>query len=109
MLRSNYVLPAAAVVQQLFNDAGVPIEPFHLRRERQEGYFDADGNYIEYRLENITDPWLDSLEVRGRGWTLWDWANSRHRELKVLITVVAMERCFQGLDLFRQCYRRSCI
>lgn len=27
---------------QEFNDAGIPIEPFHLKREREEGYFDAE-------------------------------------------------------------------
>jgi len=49
---------------QLFNDAGIPIEPFHLRRERAEGYFDADGNYIEYvGLESADDAWLESLQV----------------------------------------------
>ena len=26
--------------EEMFNDAGIPFEPFHLRREREEGYFD---------------------------------------------------------------------
>jgi hypothetical protein len=27
---------------QLFTEDGIPIEPFHLKREREEGYFDAE-------------------------------------------------------------------
>jgi hypothetical protein len=27
-------------LQELFNDAGLPFEPFHLKREREEGFFD---------------------------------------------------------------------
>jgi hypothetical protein len=30
------------------------------------GYFDADGNYIEYKLEQLKDAWLDTLEVSKR-------------------------------------------
>eukprot|EP00877_Chromochloris_zofingiensis_P004157 jgi/Chrzof1/13742/Cz08g10120.t1 len=48
--------------EELFNDAGIPIEPFHFRKEREEGYFDEDGNYIEHRLDNANDAWLDSLQ-----------------------------------------------
>lgn len=29
---------------------GITIEPFNLNQEREEGYFDAEGNYVEYRL-----------------------------------------------------------
>ena len=53
-----------------YNEAGeaVPLEPFNLSREREEGYFDADGSYVEYRLDGLTDAWLEELsEVRG-GW-----------------------------------------
>ncbi len=47
-----------------YNEAGeiIPLEPFNLMRERDEGYFDADGNYIEYRLEGLSDAWLEGLE-----------------------------------------------
>jgi CD2 antigen cytoplasmic tail-binding protein 2 len=48
---------------QMFTTDGIPIEPFHLRRERAEGFFDAEGNYVEYRLEAESDAWLDSLGV----------------------------------------------
>ena len=40
---------------------GVAFEPFHLKREREEGYFDSDGNYIQYKLDEVKDAWLDSL------------------------------------------------
>jgi CD2 antigen cytoplasmic tail-binding protein 2 len=48
---------------KMFTSDGIPIEPFHLRRERAEGFFDAEGNYVEYRLEPESDAWLDSLGV----------------------------------------------
>eukprot|EP00879_Flechtneria_rotunda_P007400 GHRR01007762.1.p1 GENE.GHRR01007762.1~~GHRR01007762.1.p1 ORF type:complete len:636 (+),score=316.63 GHRR01007762.1:577-2484(+) len=40
---------------------GIPIEPFHLRRERAEGFFDEEGNYVENRVDPEVDAWLDSL------------------------------------------------
>ena len=48
---------------QAFNEAGVAFEPFHLKKERSEGYFDAEGNYIQYRLDEVKDAWLDSLKA----------------------------------------------
>jgi CD2 antigen cytoplasmic tail-binding protein 2 len=48
-------------------DDGTKIEPFNLKQEREEGYFDAEGNYVEYRNEDDTkDAWLDSVEVDTR-------------------------------------------
>lgn len=35
-----------------FVDDGIQIEPFNLSKEREEGYFDADGNFVEYVREN---------------------------------------------------------
>jgi hypothetical protein len=61
-----YCLAGAAAVQ-LFTSDGIPIEPFHLRRERAEGFFDGEGNYVEYRLEPVSDAWLDSLGVSLHG------------------------------------------
>lgn len=29
-------------------DDGIQIEPFNLDKEREEGYFDAQGNFVEY-------------------------------------------------------------
>ncbi|KAM7251861.1 hypothetical protein ACFE04_023744 [Oxalis oulophora] len=47
-----------------FVDDGIQIEPFNLSKEREEGYFDADGNFVEYvREKEIKDAWLDSVEV----------------------------------------------
>ncbi|XP_022726381.1 CD2 antigen cytoplasmic tail-binding protein 2-like [Durio zibethinus] len=46
-----------------FIDDGIQIEPFNLNKEREEGYFDADGNFVEYVNDNKTkDAWLDSVE-----------------------------------------------
>ncbi|KAJ7946718.1 CD2 antigen cytoplasmic tail-binding protein 2 [Quillaja saponaria] len=47
-----------------FVDDGIQIEPFNLDKEREEGYFDADGNFVEYFNDNdIKDAWLDNVEV----------------------------------------------
>lgn len=37
---------------ETFIDDGIAIEPFNLDKEREEGYFDAAGNYVEYLNEN---------------------------------------------------------
>lgn len=34
------------------DDEGTKLEPFNLKKEREDGYFDAEGNYVEYRQEN---------------------------------------------------------
>ncbi|KAJ3707307.1 hypothetical protein LUZ61_011012 [Rhynchospora tenuis] len=47
-----------------FVDDGIQIEPFNLNKEREEGYFDENGNFVEYAKGNeIKDAWLDSAEV----------------------------------------------
>uniref|UniRef100_A0A2P2KJ64 Uncharacterized protein MANES_06G012400 n=1 Tax=Rhizophora mucronata TaxID=61149 RepID=A0A2P2KJ64_RHIMU len=47
-----------------FVEDGIQIEPFNLQKEREEGYFDAQGNFVEYINENeMKDPWLDSVAV----------------------------------------------
>ncbi|XP_047318436.1 CD2 antigen cytoplasmic tail-binding protein 2 homolog [Impatiens glandulifera] len=51
-------------VDDTFVDDGVHIEPFNLEKEREEGYFDEQGNYVEYVIENeIKDAWLDSVDI----------------------------------------------
>ncbi|CAI8591418.1 unnamed protein product [Vicia faba] len=50
-----------------FVDDGIQIEPFNLDKEREEGYFDASGNFVEYVRDNeIKDAWLDNVEVDPR-------------------------------------------
>ncbi|CAA6667934.1 unnamed protein product [Spirodela intermedia] len=39
-------------VNASFEDDGIRIEPFNLKQEREEGYFDAEGNYVEYVATN---------------------------------------------------------
>lgn len=47
-----------------FVNDGIQIDPFNLNQEREEGYFDEDGNYVEYINNNqMKDAWLDSAEV----------------------------------------------
>ncbi|KAK2362071.1 CD2 antigen cytoplasmic tail-binding protein [Trifolium repens] len=50
-----------------FVEDGIHIEPFNLDKEREEGYFDASGNFVEYVRDNeIKDAWLDSIEIDPR-------------------------------------------
>lgn len=43
------------------DEEGTQLEPFNLKKEREDGYFDAEGNYVEYRQEN------DARVSRGTG------------------------------------------
>lgn len=57
--------------EERFNDAGIPFEPFHMREERAEGYFDREtGDYVRYQRQEEEDAWVDGLpgEVEGKGW-----------------------------------------
>ena len=38
------------------------MEPFNLKNERTEGFFDETGNFVWKKEEGNADPWLDSLE-----------------------------------------------
>ncbi|EEF32105.1 conserved hypothetical protein, partial [Ricinus communis] len=50
-----------------FVEDGIQIEPFNLEKEREEGYFDEAGNFVEYVNENeVKDAWLDSVAVDPR-------------------------------------------
>jgi len=78
---------------ETFIDDGIAIEPFNLDKEREEGYFDASGNYVEYLNQNeikvlvlhqtfstprphslhlflilvsVQDAWLDSVDTEKR-------------------------------------------
>ena len=46
--------------QGFWDNSGIPIEPFHLRQEREAGFFDDEGNYVAFRDE-VEDAWLESL------------------------------------------------
>ncbi|CAN6718106.1 unnamed protein product [Malus baccata var. baccata] len=47
-----------------FVEDGIQMEPFNLEKERKEGYFDAEGNFVEYAEGNrVKDAWLDSVEA----------------------------------------------
>ncbi len=41
------------------------IEPFNLRTENKEGYFDLDGNYVEKKMQKgVKDAWLDEYDEK---------------------------------------------
>jgi len=47
-----------------FTEDGIVIEPFNLKQEREEGYFDGEGNYVEYRLnDDDKDAWFETAKV----------------------------------------------
>ncbi|KAL4036693.1 hypothetical protein IC575_000257 [Cucumis melo] len=47
-----------------FDADGIQLEPFNLDKEREEGYFDAAGNFVEYvNDKEIKDAWLDSVDI----------------------------------------------
>ncbi|KAF2318395.1 hypothetical protein GH714_006544 [Hevea brasiliensis] len=46
-----------------FVEDRIQIEPFNLDKEREEGHFDAEGNFVEYMNKNeLKCSWLDSVE-----------------------------------------------
>eukprot|EP00854_Cymbomonas_tetramitiformis_P004078 gene4078-5054_t len=46
------------------DDDGQKLEPFNLEDERKNGYFDAEGTYIEYKEEkHAGDAWLEGVKV----------------------------------------------
>ena len=48
--------------KELFNETGLPIEPFNLDKEREEGMFDASGGYIPTNFPQVKDAWLESID-----------------------------------------------
>lgn len=55
--------------EEQYNEVGEPIEPFHLKRELEEGIFTEDGTYIAYDISEDEDPWLEGLDpaIQGTG------------------------------------------
>lgn len=46
-----------------FNDAGDAFEPFNLRREREDGHFDASGEFVwKKKSADDYDAWIDSID-----------------------------------------------
>lgn len=41
---------------------GVRITPFNVQEEMEEGHFDAEGNYILEKKEDLRDAWLEELD-----------------------------------------------
>jgi len=47
------------------NDGNVEIEPFNLKKEQEEGYFDVNGHYVENRFKTgVKDAWLDEYDEK---------------------------------------------
>lgn len=45
-----------------YNEAGEAMEPFNLREEREEGFFDMNGNFIWRKQSQEPDAWLAGLD-----------------------------------------------
>lgn len=43
-------------------DGDIPITPFNLKEEQQEGTFSKDGNFVWNKKDEITDSWLDNID-----------------------------------------------
>lgn len=61
-------------------DEGVPITPFNLKEEMEEGHFDSEGNYFINKEKDIRDNWLDNID-----WVRLD--HRRHGDLFNLFTI----------------------
>ncbi|KAI3907868.1 hypothetical protein MKW92_029974 [Papaver armeniacum] len=47
-----------------FEEDGTVIEPFNLEQEREDGYFDENGNFVHYATDKgVKDAWLDSVDA----------------------------------------------
>ncbi|CAL0309509.1 unnamed protein product [Lupinus luteus] len=68
-----------------FVDDGIQIEPFNLSKEKEEGFFDPAGNYVEFVRDNeIKDAWLDNVEVDPRYAALSSVATNDEEEIQDL-------------------------
>lgn len=67
-------------------DDGVKLEPFNLATEREEGFFDESGHYVEHKPDNEdeTDAWLGS-EDGEQLWYLSCYLSALHHACVVLI------------------------
>ncbi|KAE9591847.1 hypothetical protein Lalb_Chr20g0123041 [Lupinus albus] len=64
---------------------GIQLEPFNLSKEKEEGFFDPAGNYVEFVRDNeIKDAWLDSVEVDPRYAALSSVATNDEEEIEDL-------------------------
>lgn len=48
-------------------DLGIRVEPFHLREEMENGHFTADGHYVERGFNATRDAWLDEWDEQTAG------------------------------------------
>ncbi|XP_036408950.1 CD2 antigen cytoplasmic tail-binding protein 2 [Megalops cyprinoides] len=67
-------------------DEGVPITPFNLNEEMQEGHFDSEGNYFVKKDEEIRDNWLDNI----------DWVKIKEQPVKRKKGLAAKRRRREG-------------
>ncbi|CAJ2648994.1 uncharacterized protein LOC123909890 isoform X1 [Trifolium pratense] len=96
-----------------FVEDGIHIEPFNLDKEREEGYFDASGNFVEYvRDDEIKDAWLDNVEIDPRFAGLSTAATKDEEEVQELSSkdVAIMKRRIANVlepeETVLQCLRR---
>ncbi|KAK9865900.1 hypothetical protein WJX84_002963 [Apatococcus fuscideae] len=50
---------------EFYNEVGMPMEPFNLDQEREDGFFTAGGGYVERNQADSRDAWIESLEDQG--------------------------------------------
>uniref|UniRef100_UPI00358F7599 CD2 antigen cytoplasmic tail-binding protein 2 n=1 Tax=Myxine glutinosa TaxID=7769 RepID=UPI00358F7599 len=72
--------------ETLTSDGGVPITPFNLKEEMDEGHFDCEGNYFAKKESLIRDNWLDNINwmnVKERPVPAEDKCDSDDEEIEV--------------------------
>ncbi|GAU41561.1 hypothetical protein TSUD_271700 [Trifolium subterraneum] len=96
-----------------FVEDGIYIEPFNLDQEREEGYFDASGHFVEYVKDiEIKDAWLDNVEIDPRFARLSSAATKVEEEIQELSSKDAriMKRRIANVlepeETILQCLRR---
>jgi hypothetical protein len=61
------LFPSFSTQEELedWSDEEAPeIEPFNLKAENEEGYFDRNGNYVENKMERVQEEWLDDYDEK---------------------------------------------
>uniref|UniRef100_A0A8C4QAU2 CD2 antigen cytoplasmic tail-binding protein 2 n=1 Tax=Eptatretus burgeri TaxID=7764 RepID=A0A8C4QAU2_EPTBU len=72
--------------ETLTSEGGVPITPFNLKEEMDEGHFDCEGNYFAKKESLIRDNWLDNINwmnVKERPVPAEDGWNSDDEQIEV--------------------------
>lgn len=86
--------------KELFNETGVPVEPFNLDREREEGHFDAGGGYIPHNFPQVKDAWLESVDSMSLSLSQLSWLECLTEQTFIVQLHVFYHDCCEALVSF---------